>query len=79
MARISDHLFGIERDLEKYPPGTPGGALNRRLILRKLLETVAAESRQEGYSDGLRDAQDAAFAEAELARAQEQDDGGDDA
>ncbi len=55
MSIVSDELFGLERDLDKYPATTPDGALNRRLVLRKALEHVRSISWQEGHTDGMRD------------------------
>ena len=75
---LNDYLFTIEADLAKYPGTDAEGALNRRIILRKALTGLWAAARQEGYSDGLRDASDARVIAqlAEDARRQQDADAG---
>lgn len=71
MSTVNDLLFGLERDLDKYPPGqSQDWALNRRLVLRKALEAAAGAGREQGYHDGMRDASDAVLAQEEWDRRQ---------
>ena len=55
MTRLRDTIDVLERRLDKGDLDF----LNRRLLLRQMLETAAAEARAEGYHEGMRDAQDA--------------------
>jgi hypothetical protein len=70
VSATNDILFGLEMDLDKYPPGAPNWAGSRRTILRAALEKAEDEGRRQGYSDGKRDAAEAAFAEKEWGRKQ---------
>ena len=66
MTRLRDTIDVLERRLDKGDLDF----LNRRLLLRQMLETAATEARAEGYHEGMRDAQD-----AQRAREQEMLDG----
>lgn len=73
---ITDRLDTLERELDHEAPGSgPNWAMNRRMMLRKLLQAVEAQGWHKGYSDGLRDAGDSRFTEERWARKQEKPDG----
>lgn len=55
MTRLRDTIDALERRLDKGDLNF----LNRRLLLRQMLETTTAEARAEGYHEGMCDAQDA--------------------
>ena len=55
MTRLRDTIDVLERRLDKGDLDF----LNRRLLLRQMFETAAADARAEGYHEGMRDAQDA--------------------
>ena len=55
MTRLRDTIDVLERRLDKGDLDF----LNRRLLLRQMFETAAAEAREDGYHEGMRDAQDA--------------------
>lgn len=63
---VNDDLFALELALAKYPEGTPGSALNRRLILRKALDRQDREGYERGYTDGLRDSSEAKHIEQQI-------------
>jgi hypothetical protein len=75
VSTVNDALFGLEMGLDKYPPGTPNWAGSRRSILRAALEKAETDGRRQGYSDGHRDAVEAAFAEKEWDRRQAEEAG----
>jgi hypothetical protein len=62
---ISDHMYELEATLDR--PGL--NFLERRLALRKTLEAVRSGALREGHTEGMRDVNDARFADLEVARA----------
>jgi hypothetical protein len=64
---ITDRLWQLEHDLDRDEG--PLDALSRRMLLRKAMDAVAADARQEGYHDGQRDVLDSQNAERERADA----------
>lgn len=75
MTRLTDALFGLELDLAKYPGDDENDALNRRIVLRKVLTEHGKERYDEGYLDGRRDVMDARAEALRRADARAQDAG----
>ena len=59
MSRLTDVLFEVELDLAKYEGDDENAALNRRMVLRKVLTEWGDQRWQEGYHEGRRDVMDA--------------------
>lgn len=66
MSTLYDRIWALEHDLAKYPTDQRGALLNRRLILRKAFRDAMDEAREQGYTDGMRDAHDDERANREL-------------
>lgn len=58
MTRLTEAVESLERDLDKYRGDDENSLMNRRLVVRKALDSYGREQYDEGWHDGERDVHD---------------------